>query len=251
MPFCVDCEEPFDTKPGRGRPRKRCLRCSPSQAMRLPVRTARRPEPKPRPVRPEPRRRRTTCASCGRPGQFPVERTLCRDCTPSKKLRTCVTCGNSFIYSHPGQKACGSECARPLIAAAGIGRSRPTTIRPCADCGVAVPTRATTIVLCAEHRRERRKAHFRRKSAVRRGAIAVGASMTIEQLGERDGWRCHLCTRRVDRALRYPHPRSPSFDHLLPVSRGGTDAPTNLALAHLHCNVSRGNRGTVQLLLVG
>jgi 5-methylcytosine-specific restriction endonuclease McrA len=79
----------------------------------------------------------------------------------------------------------------------------------------------------------------------------AGAALSIDQLGERDGWRCHLCRRRVSRTMRSPHPRSASFDHLIPVSHGGTDAPENLRLAHRGCNSRRGNRGAVQLQLVG
>lgn len=75
--------------------------------------------------------------------------------------------------------------------------------------------------------------------------------MTLAELGERDGWRCHLCRLRVDRTLTSPHPMSGTFDHLIPVADGGTDAPINLALAHRHCNTRRGRRGLAQLLLVG
>jgi 5-methylcytosine-specific restriction endonuclease McrA len=75
--------------------------------------------------------------------------------------------------------------------------------------------------------------------------------MSIAELGLRDGWRCHLCRKSVDRRLRAPHPRSATFDHLNPVSHGGDDAPENLALAHWSCNSRRGAGGVVQLLLVG
>lgn len=75
--------------------------------------------------------------------------------------------------------------------------------------------------------------------------------MTLAELGDRDGWRCHLCRRRVDRRLVSPHPMSGTFDHLIPVADGGTDAPVNLALAHRECNTRRGRRGAAQLQLVG
>jgi 5-methylcytosine-specific restriction endonuclease McrA len=100
-------------------------------------------------------------------------------------------------------------------------------------------------------RQAKRRAHWRRKNAIRRGAAHVGRNLTLEQLGERDGWRCHLCRRPVSSRLRSPHPRSATFDHLIPVSNAGTDAPENLRLAHRVCNTRRGVRGTVQLLLVG
>jgi len=34
----------------------------------------------------------------------------------------------------------------------------------------------------------------------------------------------------------------PSIDHLVPVSKGGTDDDENLYLAHLMCNKRRGNK---------
>lgn len=75
--------------------------------------------------------------------------------------------------------------------------------------------------------------------------------MTIEMLGRRDGWRCHLCGKAVRQALRVPHPGAPTFDHLIPVSDGGDDSPQNLRLAHFRCNSLRGAGGVVQLLLIG
>jgi 5-methylcytosine-specific restriction endonuclease McrA len=73
----------------------------------------------------------------------------------------------------------------------------------------------------------------------------------VVELGDRDGWRCHLCRKRVRRNLLWPHPQSGSRDHLIPVSKGGSNDPANLAFAHLKCNVDRQTGGNVQLLLVG
>jgi 5-methylcytosine-specific restriction endonuclease McrA len=44
----------------------------------------------------------------------------------------------------------------------------------------------------------------------------------------------------------------PSLDHIVPVSLGGTHTWANVQLAHLRCNVSKGNRpANEQLRLVG
>jgi len=56
------------------------------------------------------------------------------------------------------------------------------------------------------------------------------------------GNRCHICALPINLALRYPHPGSLSLDHVLPRSRGGSDAVTNLRPVHLRCNLSRGAR---------
>lgn len=56
----------------------------------------------------------------------------------------------------------------------------------------------------------------------------------------RDAWTCWLCLGDVDRTLigSYSHWR-PSLDHVVPRSRGGSDALTNLRLAHWWCNSVR------------
>lgn len=160
------------------------------------------------------------------------------------RARVCPVCKNT--YQPKGGKpqvTCSFACRR--------ARGEQPFERPCADCDVPVLTHSKALVLCSAHKAERRRAHYRRKNVVRRGAAVAGPAMSIEQLGKRDGWRCHLCPRRVNPALRSPHPLSATFDHLIPVADGGTDAPENLRLAHRTCNTRRGTRGNVQLLLVG
>lgn len=53
---------------------------------------------------------------------------------------------------------------------------------------------------------------------------------------ERDGWRCHICRRKVLRDAVVPDPKAPTIDHLLPLSKGGGDTPANVATAHFICN---------------
>lgn len=48
---------------------------------------------------------------------------------------------------------------------------------------------------------------------------------------------CAICGRPVDKSLKYPHPLSPTVDHIIPVSRGGHPSDIdNLQLAHFTCN---------------
>lgn len=57
---------------------------------------------------------------------------------------------------------------------------------------------------------------------------------------ERDDWTCKLCGNPVKEGMAWPHPMSPSLDHVVPVIRGGTNEMTNLQLAHLVCNMRKG-----------
>jgi hypothetical protein len=51
---------------------------------------------------------------------------------------------------------------------------------------------------------------------------------------------CWICKRRIGKTFKYPHPRSPSIDHILPLSLGGDDTALNKKAAHLGCNMARG-----------
>lgn len=66
--------------------------------------------------------------------------------------------------------------------------------------------------------------------------------VTDPAIFERDRWRCWICGKRIGKKLRYPHPRSASIDHEVPLSLGGDDTALNKHAAHLGCNVARGNR---------
>lgn len=62
------------------------------------------------------------------------------------------------------------------------------------------------------------------------------------------GGNCGICGRTVDTSLTWPDPLSPSADHKVPYSLGGTDARSNLALCHLGCNSARGNRDAAPII---
>lgn len=103
--------------------------------------------------------------------------------------------------------------------------------------------------MCAEHRRLGRVDRNRRKNNKRRKA-RIGARYRLADIAQRDGCKCHLCGKKVNMALPGTEPMGPTIDHLIPVSAGGTDDPANVRLAHRACNIKRGARGEVQLLLI-
>lgn len=91
----------------------------------------------------------------------------------------------------------------------------------------------------------------RHRRAVRERDAFV-EEVTVAEIGDRDGWRCHICRKKVDRALRFPHPMSATRDHLIPISRGGLHEKRNVKLAHWKCNAARHvDRLPAQLRLIG
>jgi len=54
---------------------------------------------------------------------------------------------------------------------------------------------------------------------------------------------CGICGKPVDMSLKYPHPLSPTVDHIIPVSKGGHPSDIdNLQLAHRTCNRQKSDK---------
>ena len=54
---------------------------------------------------------------------------------------------------------------------------------------------------------------------------------------------CGICGKPVDFSFKYPHPLSPTVDHIIPVSKGGHPSDiSNLQLAHRCCNREKSNK---------
>lgn len=88
----------------------------------------------------------------------------------------------------------------------------------------------------------------------KRRALQHGARFerySSQEIADRDGWVCQICRKRIGRKFTFPHPRSLSIDHIIPISCGGDDVRVNVQAAHLTCNMSKNNRGIDQLRLLG
>lgn len=54
---------------------------------------------------------------------------------------------------------------------------------------------------------------------------------------------CGICGKPVDFSYKYPHPLSPTVDHIIPVSKGGHPSDIdNLQLAHRCCNREKADK---------
>lgn len=153
--------------------------------------------------------------------------------------RKCKGCPASFAPQIPQQAYCSAQCG--WLHRAELRRKPPRVVR-CLECSTPVRTNAprSYCPTCRVRReRELNRDRTRRKHYRRRGARA-GEPYTLQQIGNRDQWHCHLCARPVDRSLSGRHPNGPTIDHFIPISKGGLDTFTNVFLAHRSCNTSRG-----------
>lgn len=82
---------------------------------------------------------------------------------------------------------------------------------------------------------------------VRRGKSQAAISkLSVREVWDRDNGVCQICRKRIDWNLKWPNCKSMSVDHIVPISKGGTDEEANVRAAHLGCNSKRGNKQGVQ-----
>lgn len=201
--------------------------------------------------------------------------------------RTCEVCQNRYRYTYSKQRTCGRTCGEILRARnrpepAPRPPAPPKPPRECGWCGVPGSTRHSSICARAMERRARHstaiqygtcdecggvfirrvgrlgaycsqgcanRVRRRDDKHKRKALVAGGDRISIAKLGERDGWRCHICRRKVSKQ-RGNRPNAPSIDHLVPTSLHGPHVWSNVALAHRRCNWERSNMGSAQLLLI-
>ena len=68
--------------------------------------------------------------------------------------------------------------------------------------------------------------------AARKQGASIGA-VDLELIKKRDKMVCGICGKKV-------RPADLSYDHIIPLSKGGAHATWNLQVAHLSCNCARG-----------
>lgn len=93
----------------------------------------------------------------------------------------------------------------------------------------------------------RRIAKDRRRSRERDAYVE---NVYRKQVFKRDGYRCHLCCKKVDPTKQVPHPKAPTLDHIIPLACGGKHEPSNCRTACFRCNSTKGDRGGGEQLLL-
>jgi len=73
-----------------------------------------------------------------------------------------------------------------------------------------------------------------RRYQVRKKNASV-EKVSYEHILERDGHYCYICCSSI-------HPSKISFDHVIPIIRGGTHSEDNIRVAHIVCNSRKGTR---------
>jgi 5-methylcytosine-specific restriction endonuclease McrA len=177
---------------------------------------------------------------------------------PPKPLKTtfvasvaaCDHCGALFDKWHPKRRFCSIKCTR-IVERRRYRMNRNPNLKPrvlgvCQHCGNNCEAYVCRDCKRASSKEYRKTNHDKIRSRKRkyrktlRGVVSEPYSNL--EIAERDGWRCQLCRRKVDRRLKHPDLMSMSIDHIVPISRGGTDVRSNVQLAHFSCNSKKNNK---------
>lgn len=119
-------------------------------------------------------------------------------------------------------------------------RKRIAKIHPCPVCGETTSRPIYCSDRCA--RKAGNKSHETKRRLKIKSAL-VDRDITLEGLYKRDSGRCHICglqcnwedyTTREGTVLVGDW--YPSIDHVIPLSKGGKHAWSNVKLAHMRCN---------------
>jgi predicted nucleic acid-binding Zn ribbon protein len=112
----------------------------------------------------------------------------------------------------------------------------------CLTCGEQFERTGSKRNFCSEDCKKLGRHDRNRRDRAKRLGASTGEPYSMRDVIEQSGGLCHLCGEPVDTELSGSDPDGPTIDHLTPLSLGGIDCRTNVALAHWLCNVKRGNK---------
>lgn len=187
--------------------------------------------------------RRVLLCLCGNRRTNPTSK-LCRTCylaqaTKTKKTRVvCQRCRKTFASKTQRYNVC-QACRRKAQDQKQLPNLwKPQIIRGrCTHCGAGCEA-----FVCSSCKLKNKRIHSRIYKNRSRGARTSGR-YDKREIAIRDGWLCHICGGSVS-----PHlwglidPDAPNIDHIIPISRGGSDTAENVKLAHRLCNMRKFNK---------
>jgi 5-methylcytosine-specific restriction endonuclease McrA len=129
--------------------------------------------------------------------------------------------------------------------AAGLIKSRRVVLtHHCKVCATPFESTSAQALYCSDQCRPWAKGPSRPRRTVARVPRRTGRPykrLRRQVLAEES--HCGICGGEIDSALKWPHPLSPTLDHVEPVSAGGDLLDrSNCRAAHFYCNSSRSNR---------
>jgi 5-methylcytosine-specific restriction endonuclease McrA len=201
------------------------------------------------------------CAVCGmalEAGAHALRKYCSHGCwyranyTPVPRTQACGWCGSHLSHRRATAKYCGQGCYLKARYKRKVGTALRS--RPCTQCGARMPLSTAHRMFCSS--RCSRRAYFeadpervrltkRRGNHQRRAMLAavrryLVTARDLARLWGRYASACAYCGEAS--ALLHQ-------EHVLPISRGGTDGIGNLVPACPDCNLAKGDRTVMEWAL--
>lgn len=176
-------------------------------------------------------------------------------------------CGTEFKKTHFNERYCSESCRDSeylLKARLSVKRAqakvRARTFHACIVCDTAFTLGGVfgnKARFCSDVCRaigKNNRIHL--SGAIRRSKryLVEWQHINRRRVFDRDGWECKLCHKAISKKFKWPHPKSASLDHIVPMARGGGHVYENVQATHLRCNIQKKHRTWStgeQLRLVG
>ena len=168
-------------------------------------------------------------------------------------VRQCAICNKNYEPKYKEQKCCSKECAIKSL-------SNVVANGVCVICGKQfdIKRSARQVWCCSMPCAQKRYKIFhtdkhREDESCRRARKRGSRNEKVDftYICERDSWKCQICGKKVDKLKKFPEPLSPSMDHIMPISLGGSHSKDNIQLVHLRCNLCKSASTGYQMRLIG
>lgn len=116
-------------------------------------------------------------------------------------------------------------------------RQGNTITKMCSGCALPFRTHHSQVVYCSQ---DCRLFYTKRRRKETRKAL-VPKRLTKILLYKSNG-NCAICHEPIDTSVEWPNRRSFSIDHIIPISKNGSDEINNLQATHLRCNMQKGTK---------
>jgi len=152
--------------------------------------------------------------------------------------RTCGWCNEPFETTTTTAIYC-SRYHKELAKSARKTNYRVIYPRHCNHCQIAFVTTNQAQIYCKPECRWQFK---RKQRAEIEKKLGTKTQSFKRKIYFRDSGLCGVCQEPILLSDVYPHPRSLSIDHIVPLSKGGNHAQYNLQITHFICNINKSDK---------
>ena len=197
-----------------------------------------------------------TCSECGkvftaksRKSKYCSRPCMIKSCKKKKLTYKCKHCDKTFSPRCTGRVTfCTRDCYYSYVKATA---KKPTpkkqiNIIDCKLCGKQMKSTYGAVEYCRSCSARRKMDMHKNCNYYRRIAANAHADNSVDkqEIFARDKWKCQLCgiatLKRYDPSTPDRLAKSPTLDHVIPLSKGGSHTRSNTQLLCSKCNTAKG-----------